>query len=356
MERPPSAFFNQNVFAGAVLMFLPLAVQKRDWFLSAGLLVCLVWARSVGAWLGLAGALVLTRRESGPAAYWTGLTIGFACLVAIYAKLQSPEVLHRCAWWAAAARMAAVRPWFGFGPGTYAYVLPVYERSGAGLSALYAHQHILETAAELGLPYTILWLAGLAHFLRRGGSHKRFGAVAVLIQSLWDYPLSVPSNFWLFCYLTASSAPQTQNAVNVPLRRKTPAVAAVVAAAVLAFWWVEERWGADRLKAAAIERFQEGGTAAEVHALLDRSLALYSDPEAERLCAEMDIKRIVEGTMPPREGALEAAKHLERSVVGNPYRSSSWAALERLYEQLGDKVAVERVRARAAAFRAAPER
>lgn len=31
VSRPPSAFLNQNVFAGTILMLLPLAVQKEDW-------------------------------------------------------------------------------------------------------------------------------------------------------------------------------------------------------------------------------------------------------------------------------------------------------------------------------------
>lgn len=350
LPRPPSAFINQNVFAGTILMLLPLAAQKRDWFLSAGLLICLAWTRSVGAWLGLSAALILSRRQTGLVGYWAGAAAGFVCLVAIYAKLQSPEVLHRWAWWAAAARMAAERPWFGFGPGSFAYALTVHQPGGSELNAFYAHQHFLETAAELGVPYLLVWAAGLVQLLRRGGSHKRFGAVAILVQSLWDYALSIPANYWLFCYFAASSAPQTSRGVNVPMRRKAPVIAAVVACAVVGFGWVRTLWRADRLKAAADERFADGAPASEVHALLERSLALAPDAQAERLAAEMDLKRIVDGDLPGREGAREAAAHLERSVARNPFRPSSWSALERLYTQLGDADAARRTRARAAAL------
>lgn len=347
LPRPPSAFMNQNVFAGSILLLLPLAVQKRDWFLATALVLCLWWTKSVGAWLGLAAALVLARRQGSVVAYWVGAAIGFVCLVAIYAKLQSPEVLHRWGWWSAAARMAAERPWFGFGPGAFPFAISAHQAPGAELSAYYAHQHFLETAAELGLPYAALWIAGLVHLMRRGGSHKRFGVGALLVQSFWDYPLSVPANFWLFCYFAASAAPQAAGGVNVPMRRKAPVVAAIAACACVAFGWVWTVWKADRLKAAAAERFADGGSAVEVHALLEKSLALAPDAQAERMAAEMDIKKIVDGHVDGRSGALEAARHLERAVARNPFRPSNWTALERLYSQLGDAEAARRTRERA---------
>jgi hypothetical protein len=357
MPRPPSTFLNQNVFAGTVLMLLPLAVQKRDWLLTAGLVLCLLWARSVGAWLGLASALMLSRRQSagGVVGYWLGAGIGFVCAVAIYAKLQSPEVLDRVAWWSAAARMAWSRPWFGFGPGSYAFVFPaVAPREGGGLGSLYAHQHFLEAAAENGLPYMLLWAAGLVHVLRRGGTHKRFGALAVLVQSLWDYPLSIPANFWLFCYFAASSSSQSPRGLNVPMRRKLPAALLVAVICAAGFRWAWRRWEADRLMAAAVERFEEGGGPLEVHGLLESSFAYAVDPEAERLCAEMDVKRIQLGQLDPRKGVAEAAAHLEAAVALDPFRASNWTALARFYSQLGQQDRARRASEHAAALGATP--
>lgn len=356
MPRPPSAFLNQNVFAGALLMLLPLAAQKRDWLLCAGLVVCLWWTRSVGAWLGLAGALVLPRRPGagGAVGYWLGAAIGFVCLVAIYAKLQSPEVLHRWTWWAAAARMSGLRPWFGFGPGSYAYVFPAV-MPHEGLSSLYAHEHFLELAAECGWPYVLLWAAGLVHLLRRGGSHKRFGALAILIQSLWDYPLSIPAVFWLFCYFAASSTSQTSRGLNVSARRKLPAVLLVAVVGAAGVRWTWTRWQADRLEAAAVERFQEGAPALEVHGLLARSIGLYDEPQAERLAAEMDIKRIGEGGLAARDGAAQAARHLEAATALDPYRVSNWTALSRLYRQLGEADRARKAAEHAAALGQAQE-
>ena len=341
MERPPSTFPNQNVFAGTILLLLPLAVQKRDWVLAGGLLLALGWTRSVGAWLGLAGALVASRRSAGVFAYWIGAAVGFGCLVAIYGKLQTPEVLHRWFWWAAAARMALARPLLGFGPGSYAYVLPAYQTPGRDLSSLYAHQHFLETAAECGLPYLAAWVLGLVHCLRRGGAHKRFGALAILIQSLWDYSLSIPSNLWLLCYFAASSSSETSEGVNVPLRRKLPAAIAVAALALVLGRSAWRRWEADRLTAQAVESYQAGRGPAAALALLDASARLGADPEAERLAAELELSR---------RDLRAAARHLERATALNPYRASNWTALEGIYRRLGDEEAARRKRREGAAF------
>lgn len=348
IARPFSAFLNTNVFAGTVLMFLPVAWQKDDWFLTAGLFACLAWSHSVGAWLGLAGALILTRRSIGAAGYWIGVAIGFLCLVAIYAKLKSPDVYHRWEWWVAAARMAARRPWFGFGPGSYAYVMPSFQPPVADLSSMYAHQHFLETAAECGWPYLVLWAAGLLHFLRRGGSYKRFAALAVLIQSLWDYPLSIPANFWLFCYFVASAAPQTARGLNVRARGKAAAALAVLAATFVACRWDWKAWEADKLRAQATERFAAGAPDGEVQALLARSSRLADDSETERMEAEVDLKALRAAGDPAL--AHDAVRHLESSAKLNPYRPSTWAALERLYAQLGEASQAEAARAAAAAY------
>lgn len=340
VDRPYASLLNQNVFAGTLLMLLPLAAQRRDWLLSFGLVLCLWWTRSVGAWLGLAAALVLTRR-AGPVGVWGGAAIGFVCLVALYAKLQTPEVADRLSWWSAAWSMVKARPLLGFGPGSFAHAVPAFE--AARLGSLFAHQHLLETAAELGLPFTAAWLAAVVHWLRRGGPHKRFGALAVLVQSLWDYSLSIPSNLWLFSYLTGSAIPETSRGANVPARYKLPLCAAVLVAAFAVGAAVTKHWRADRLRAQAVELLYEGRrdgrlipranvtpeAARQALALLDRSSAIADHPDAARLSAELELM------LGQDQGSLlAAAERLERAALLNPYRASTFRALEGLYRRL----------------------
>lgn len=319
--RPAATFLNQNAFAGAILLLLPVAARVEDWGLMLGLLVCLWWTRSVGAWLGLSAALILHRRAAGGAAYGLGAAAGFVGLIAVFSKFQSPEVLHRVLWWKAAWRMALDAPWLGLGPGSYAYALPGYVASRPGLSTLFAHQHYIETAAERGWPYAVLWFAGLAAILKPAPASRRFGPLAALLHGLVDYPLSVPGVFWLFCASTALAAPESSRSLNVPLRLRAALCAFVVAAAVAAGGGVRRVWSADRLRAQGIaaikeKNFDEGA------AKLAASEALSPHPEAARLRAELALMRGGD------EGA--AAAHLERAIALDPYRASNKTMLASL--------------------------
>ncbi len=344
--RPASALFNQNVFAGAILLLLPFAARRGDPLLGAGLLLCLWWTRSVGAWLGLAGALVLHRRAVGTLAFWAGAAAGFAGLVAAYAKLGAPEALHRWEWWAAAWRMAAAAPWLGLGPGAFAYALPAYVAARPELNSLFAHQYLLETAAERGWPYLILWGAGVAALLRRAPASKRFGPVAILIHGLTDYALSVPGVFWLFCLSLAWSLPESEEAIAVRSGRKAPAIAAVSVAAAFAAAWVARGWRAEVLRAQAAAVVSGGGSPAEAEGLLSRSEAARPHPEAARLRAELALAQ-AGGADAPRL-LRAAAEDLERAVSLDPYRASNWTMLEDVYRRLGLPDDAARARARGA--------
>ena len=328
VERPPASLLNQNVFAGAALLLIPVAQRRRDFLLVAGLLLCLWWSRSVGAWLGLSVALILHRRSVGPVAFWAGALAGFVGLVAAYSKLQSPEVLHRLAWWSAAWRMAADAPWRGLGPGAFAYALPAYAAARPELSTLFAHQHFLETAAERGWPYLLLWLSGLGFLLRRADPSKRFGPVAALAHGLVDYPLSVPSVFWLFCLSVGWSLSESEEAAAVPAGRKVPALAAALVAAGLAAYWVAGNWSADRLRARAFA--DSSLTPQNAERLLASSEQIRPHPESARARADI-LLASVDGP-----GRLEgAAAHLRRAVSMDPYRESNRVLLEDVERRLG---------------------
>jgi len=333
-SRPTSAFTNQNVFAGAILLLLPFAARRGDPLLALGLIVCLCWSRSVGAWLGLSVTLALNRRAVGAAAFWAGVAIGVACLIAAYARLESPETAHRFVWWSAAWRMAADAPWLGLGPGSFAYALPAYVPTRPDLSSIFAHQHLLETAAERGWPYLALWLAGLSVLILRAKPALRVGVVAALVHGLVDYPLSVPGVFWLFCLSAAWTLPESDEAAAVRSSRKVPATVLALGAAAAFGAWVERGWRADRLRAAAVERLEEGGSPLSADALLASSEALVPHPEAARLRAEIALSLAAAGGAPARR-LEETVKHLESAAALDPYRVSNWSLLEAAYRKLG---------------------
>lgn len=338
VERPTSALLNQNVYAGAVLMLLPLALERGDWLLGLGLFWSLWWTRSVGAWLGLAGALAITQRRASPLWSRAGMAVVLICGVVLYGKLETPEVLHRWGWWRAAWAMAVDRPLTGYGPGAFAYVLSAYRRlSPFGLYSLYAHQYLLETAAGFGLPFALLWFGGLWRGLMRGGNYKRFAVIAVLIHSLWDYPLSIPALFWLFCYCSASAIPDSPRGVNLPSSYR-PVAAVLVAALGLAFGGnVWSLWAAQRAALRAQESV-EAGRFEDARREVERARRLNPlDPESALLAAQIELKA------PAQAGSrLAAAAALEEAVELNPYRPATWTQLAGVYRMMGQDALASR--------------
>ncbi len=333
-SQPAASLLNENAFAGAILIFLSLAAMGGDWLLCGLLALCLAWTRSAGAWVGLAAGLWIVRRRSSA---WRALVAGAGAvaLALVCVKWGSHDIFSRWHWWSAAARMAWERPLFGFGPGTFAYVCAAYVNAARPLGSLYAHQHYLETAAEQGLPFLAAWLGAIVLLSWRGddSGFKRAGIIAVLVQSLWDYSLSIPAVFWLFCYCLGSMAPAGRCAMVVPGRWKLPAAALVAVFCGLAGWAVFKPWQAERLRIQAEETVRASGRLTEAMGLLERSARLFDHPETARLAGEIELMKA------HREaggaGLWPAAADFEHAVAGNPYRASTWILLENTYRELG---------------------
>ena len=191
---------------------------------------------------------------------------------------------------------------------------------------MFAHQHFLETAAERGWPYALLWIAGLAALLKPAPASRRFGPVAALIHGFVDYALSVPGVFWLFCASTALAAPESGRSVNVPLRWRPVLCAAVLALSGAAGAGVWRGWSADRLRARAVYDIREGRLD-DAAGKLAASERLSPHPEAARLSAELVLAR--------GGPAAEAAAHLKRAIALDGYRASNRALLESVERSTG---------------------
>ncbi len=332
-QRPYAGLLNQNIFAGAILLFLPLAAASGDWLLGAALIACLYWTHSVGAWLGLAAALLILAPRRGVLWALAGAGAGAVGCALLFSKLGAADFLDRWRWWQAAAHMSLARPWLGFGPGSYAYVSPAYAAPASGLGTLFAHQHLLETAAEQGWPFLLVWLAGLAAILRRAPAAKIAGPLAVLVLSLWDYSLSIPAVLWLFSCSAALALPTSGRLAKVGPRWRVPACVAVLCLGAWAGTSLWQRWQADRLRSRAEAMVRASGPVPAALDLLGRSIRLCDHPEAERFAGLLEAALARQRVEPGR--LLAAAVDLERSAAQDPYRASTWSLLEGLYRELG---------------------
>jgi hypothetical protein len=91
-------------------------------------------------------------------------------------------------------RMAADRPWFGFGLGTWPVAYPRYATVELGVFANRAHSDWLEWTAEGGFPFGIVMATLLLWSLRPAfRSVWGLGVVAVFLHAAVDYPFSRPA-------------------------------------------------------------------------------------------------------------------------------------------------------------------
>ncbi len=297
--RPMGLFLSTEALAASCLLLMPLAVQREDWILTGGLTLALCWSGGPGAWLGLAAALAVVR-ACGLAGYWSGLGIGLVCLVVIYGQFQSPEVIDRGHWWAAAWKMAWAKPWLGWGPGSFESASSAFLHENASAAADPRHLP-LKIAAEYGWPFAALWAAGILHCLRIGGPHKSFGVIAVLVQSLWEPGLAAPANWWLFSYYAGSALSESAHGWNVAARYKLPGCVFA-----LGLGW------------------------ALVHEL--ETPPVFSASRSRRAAAELSSGP---GGAVPRERILAAAALLEEAAELEPFTAATRVELERLYGRLG---------------------
>jgi len=207
---PKEGFFaNQNIAAGYLGMALIVALLRMlrqekvnfFWFL----IVLLGWGvtQSRGAFLAMVVVVVvyavLNTREIEQTLgrwksnqWWKFAIIVFLAACAsvpmvnriFHALDMDPRAYFRIDVWLSAIHMVMAQPLWGFGPGTFGDVYPIY-RSGSLWNTVtgFAHNEYLQVAAECGLPALLLTLL-LLWFLLSNFKKSFFGKSAFKTISL----------------------------------------------------------------------------------------------------------------------------------------------------------------------------
>lgn len=344
-SNPPLT--NLNALALFSVMMLPAALEGRRWKLAGAMIVLMVWTQSLGAALALLAAAAfyaaarLKNLGRGNAALLGVLAVLGA---AVFYGLQADSVAGRLAWWRTAWDMFSARPLSGFGAASFSWAQGVFQPAGAFREqSIYAHNYYLEFLAENGLPAALLWFWALFAAVRRKAGLVKYSVIAALAHSLVDFGLSVPANFWLFCYLL-SSPEETEGAVRPsrPAAAYALALAAllVLAAAGLHYRALSFEGARTRALASAMSGDPAGAEAELRPALASR---LFRGPA-------LDFLGRVSLTAPASAG--RAAVYYEMALLENVYDAEAWRALRRVYSAPGfEGQAAELGRRRTEAFR-----
>jgi O-antigen ligase len=294
-------------------------------------LLCVVLARSRGAWLGLGAAAALwSARRWGPRA-WGPIVVAAALFGGALAGGFLPGPIEKTLFkkyrvhgearprlWRAAAGVATDRPWLGTGLGNFAVgfrLRPVSFQEGVArwaMSTDYAHSEPLQAAAETGWAGLALWLLGAgaalrALFRRSDADPVReaaaAAAAAMTAQLLIDNMLQIPAlaALWL-CALAMASA-----GTGV---RRWPKAAAFAGAALALVAWIPRTLAAS-------------GPA--------RAAALFPAEPGPR--EDLAYKAMAAGKAAEAETQWTAAQSLEPFNAIYPWRRAQIAAASRRWPQ-----------------------
>lgn len=332
---PAASLVTSNSFAAFMLMLLPLAFEWRDWALFGAMLWAMTWVNSWGAWLALAvTALVITGKKRKGLLFWS-LAVTAAATAAYVAFYLPLSVNDRLVWWEAALRMIKDSPLSGFGTGTFAYVFPAYHAPVGGLSSLYAHNFPLQFIAENGLPCGIIfacWIILKAKGLKGAG---KWAAMAALIHSMVDFGLSIPANFWIFCYLLGRNENGEPPEFPVAREWRIPAILMLAAVSFYAGNSMWREWKTGKLIIAAREAYEAGDKNSAFEKLEYAGKLDKSNSEARILKGKIYLEEALISRQKP--GLLNAAVAFERALELNPFRPATYSDLSGIYLMAGEK-------------------
>ncbi len=237
LEDATGTFLNHSHFAGLLTLALgptlAAAVTRKSagglyWLAAALLLLAAVFSRSrAGIVCALAAALacgaylaVVTQRRQvvfvaalllfATAAY--GAWIGLDPVAHRFLFFDRPGYLDeegRLTLWRDTWQLVKLRPWLGWGPGTFPAVYPLARTEPSDLRWMEAHNDYLQIWCELGLVGAAMlfvpWWSLIGLLLRNSwrardawGGAMALSLAAVLAHSAVDFHLQVPANaLWL---------------------------------------------------------------------------------------------------------------------------------------------------------------
>ncbi len=243
-----STFGNYNHLAGYLEMAIPLILGLflagfrgvrlfLMIYLTSLMLAAIILSLSRGGWIGSLIGLVFMAVALATNRYFqhrkliAALAGGFLVVAVVVLastpaverirtfeqRGETPNFRARVTVWGGTVEMIKDHPLLGTGPGTFAIVFTKYQPPGFASRYFMAHNDYLHFTSEVGLPLVAILAWMIIALYRRGFTKLKepsrlvrgatlgamSGVTAILIHSIVDFNLHIPSNALLFTVLLA---------------------------------------------------------------------------------------------------------------------------------------------------------
>lgn len=343
MHFVEGTFVNPNVFAGFLILLIPIIFQEwknpgLKFSLGIIFFAGLFFTGSIGALISLCLAYFIFSwsKLNSKIKNISVLLVGTGLIFLLWNKFQEPDVYNRFLWWQGAVRMIWDHPFFGVGIGGFGKLYLKYRV--AGLNSTFAHNFFLQIAGETGIIGLLIFIWLLLRFFRYSSSPGiKIGVAAVLIHNLVDYHFFLPSNatlFWVLLGLGISQGKEKKigfsfSPINFLVLSGTIFLAGQTS--LLQLFWAKQNldWGEKALSLKKISLAEEklglatqlNPFSASAHYLL--SLMYREKYNREKLVSYLD----------------EAILELKEALNLEPENSYYWNELAKLYLFFGEKTA-----------------
>jgi len=265
--------------------------------------------------------------------------------------------------WKMTLHMIRLRPWFGWGGGSYEWTEPAFQTYDAGRTAYYAHNEPLHLAAEYGgigialLAVAVcVWLVRAAVLARRAPEARLAGptigalgvVTASLVHGLFDYNLHIYANSHavllvmgaaMAVHARAGGLPRLQNWTS--RSRRAVGVALLCAGALLAVAML--RATAAQFVVRRADQVQERARSRAEFERTERLYRIAARVDAGNFNAWREIGRIRKNLVVRYPEAPERSDWINESFAAyrraqriNPYDPAIWHGLAQLYRITGD--------------------
>lgn len=360
------------VFAAAIMIIGLLATNSRGgWFsLLVGLAFLLplggkrwrIWASTTAviAGLGLLGLLAVKSETLNPRIIYTYLQMHRAGDKAV--NLGADTLGPRIQIWQSTLPIIRQHPLWGTGGATWQWLYPKYRPDNMPGNPEYVHNDYLNLLSDYGLAgFALVGLAitcflGHAYGVSRGenSSEERAFAVgsamavsAILVHSLFDFNLHIPSNAVLFmalmgCTVAIDIKPdRPQRVILPPLVRRTLALGLILACATAGFFMG---------RTALAYQYWTLGDYARSSLQDDEAIAYYkkaiglraNNPYPYAGIADIYLNQSFWRNIGSHKDeriplARQALAWYEKALATNPYYGNALMQMARAYDIIGDK-------------------